>query len=276
MVDLGGTVNGAVGGVESQIQVKAKCNFDLRRNQVTWFAASLREKRAISHAEPGFEVTARIRVAASPLDESPSLADRSLADLPLEADAAANLLAFHAEQSHFSLIHDRRWRTIVDRPGLCLFRMVDRGTLIAQCNVSELPDLETGKTFTLEAFQADVQRSLGQSFGQFVEAQQMTGEGGQQIFRLVVSGSSSEVPVQWTYYHLADNQGRRASLAFTLESKRLEQFAAADRVLVDSFQFTARSDPAKTEAAKTEAAKADPPKTESRAAKQDKPNPARS
>jgi hypothetical protein len=271
LVDLAGSVSGAVGGVESQVQIKAKCNFDLGRKQVTWFAASLREKRAISHAEPGFEVTARLRVAAGPLDESPSLSDRSLAGLSLEPDSGANLLAFDAERSNFSLIHDRRWRTIVDRPGLCLLRMVDRGTLIAQCNISELPDLESGKAFTLEAFQADVQRSLGPSFGQFVEAQQTTGENGVKVYRVVVSGSSSDVPIQWTYYHLADNAGRRASLAFTLEEKRLEQFAEADRVLVDSFQFTTRPERTKTEEVKAKPAKAEPLKAE-----REKPNPGRS
>ena len=63
IVDLAGTVGGALDGVASDIALKAKYNIDLRKGRVTWLAMSLKETRAIGHAAPGFEVTARIRVA---------------------------------------------------------------------------------------------------------------------------------------------------------------------------------------------------------------------
>jgi hypothetical protein len=243
LVDLSGSISGAVSGVATEIQLKAKYNFDLAQHRMTWFAASFKESRSISHAEPGFEVTTRVRASAARLQQSPALDESSLAGLSLEANAGTNLLAFQAEKSHFSLIHDRRWHSILDRPNLCVLRMVDRGTLIAQCNISELSDLEPGKKFTREAFQADVERSLGKNFGQFVEANQSASEEGKLIYRVVVSGATGEIPIQWIYYHIANDKGRRAALAFTLEAKLLERFAEADRTLAETFQFTKRPEP---------------------------------
>ena len=61
---------------------------------------------------------------------------------------------------------------------------------------------------------------------------------------------ASEIPIQWVYYHISDDQGRRAALAFTFESKLVERFAEADRTLVETFQFTPRRQP--TEARRPE------------------------
>lgn len=252
LIDLSGSISGAVSGVATDVQLKAKCNFDLAQHRVTWFAASFKESRSISHAEPGFEVTTRVRVSATRLQQSPALDETSLAGLPLESNAAASLLAFQAEKSHFSLIHDRRWRSILDRPSLCVLRMVDRGTLVAQCNISELSDLEPGKKFPLEAFQADVERSLGKNFGQFIEANQSPADDGKVIYRVVVSGVMAEVPIQWIYYHIVNDKGRRAALAFTLETKLLERFAEADRTLAETFQFADRPEPKRVESREAE------------------------
>jgi hypothetical protein len=96
---------------------------------------------------------------------------------------------------------------------------------------------------SLEEFQADIQRALGQSFGQFLEATQNTRDDGRRVLRVVVSGTASEVSIQWVYYHLSDATGRRAALAFTLEGKLVERFAENDRTLADTFEFLRRPEP---------------------------------
>lgn len=264
--EVSGTLNGAASGVVSEIRVNAKFNFDLKQRRLTWFAAAFKESRAIGHAEPGLEVTARVRMSAAPAKDSPTLDQKEVAALPATPPTEATLLEFRAEKNQFSLTHDRRWRSILDRPRLCVFRLVERGELIAQCNVSELHDLEKGKSFEAEAFQADIRKSLGESFGQVEEATQTTAGEGKRIFRVVVSGTTGEIPIHWIYYHIADAQGRRAALAYTVETKLRERFADADRVMAESFQFTPRptSQPDK------------PQPAEPREAEKRQPKPARS
>ena len=250
LIELAGQIAGGAGGVSSEIKLRAKCNFDLRRKQITWFAASIAEQRAIGHAEPGLDVTARVRVALAPTADSPQLSDRLLAELPLEPSPGCELLKFESGKAHVRLVHDRRWHVMMDRHDLVVLRFVDQGDLVAQCNVSPLPDLEAGKQLPLEAFQADVQRSLGEHFGQIVEASQWEAEDGKRILRIVAAGMASDVPIQWTYYHVSNSQGRRAAIAFTLASKLVERFAEADQTLIGTFGFLPRPKPTEAPASR--------------------------
>jgi hypothetical protein len=255
VIDVQGTAHGAIGGVASEIAVKAKCNYDLDRHQVTWMAASLKEKRAIGHAEPGLDVTARLRVVIEPLEQSDHLGDRQLRDLALDPNTGASLLVFESRRGNFRLVHDRRWRSMVDRHNLSVLRFVDRGDLVAQCNVSELADVEPGKHMALESFQQEVQRSLGDKFGQIVEASQFDTDEGTRVLRVQAAGSASEIPVIWIYYHVSNDSGRRAALAFTLQADLLERFAESDKTMVETFEFTPRPQP--SEAARQTPAQAE-------------------
>ena len=229
--------------VASKIALKAKANFDTAQRAVTWLAANFHERREIGHAEPGFDVTARLRVAITPQTEADALSDAALRDLPLKASAGSTLLELRPQQSNVRLIHDRRWRVLVDRHDLCVLRCVDGGDLIAQCNLSELADAAPGKRLALEAYQAEVLESLTSSAGQVVEASQSTTDEGLRILRVQATGIASEVPIVWVFYHVSNEQGRQAALAFTLEAKVVERFAEGDRTLVESFTFAPRPQP---------------------------------
>lgn len=244
-IEIKGDVDGAVCGVPAKVTLHAKCNYDLAQKAVTWFAAVIKEQRDIGQAEPGLDVVARLRMSLSPVERSEHLTETQLAGVALDARPGTDLLAFQAERSHFRLLHDRRWRAVLDRHDVCVLRLVDRGDLIAQCNISELPDQEAGKQITLEEFQADIQRGIGKNFGQFLEAHQSTRDDGRRVLRVVVSGMASEVPIQWVYYQLSDATGRRAALAFTLEAKLVERFAENDRTLAETVEFLPRPQPAK-------------------------------
>lgn len=247
VLEVDGKVHGAVEGVASDVEMKAKVNFNLQTRQINWLAANIGEQRAIGHAEPGFDVTARLRLATVPLKESAELSDSALASLPLGQDISKAPLRFDAAESHFRILHDRRWHVMSDRHDLCVLRYIDGGDLIAQCNVSILPDFDVGKYLSLEEFQAEVRRSLGENFQQFIEATKAQHDEGRRVLRVVASGVSSEIPIQWVYYHISDANGRRAALAFSLETDLVAQFAEADREIADSFEFTKRPVPESAE-----------------------------
>lgn len=235
-----GAAEGAAEGVVSKIEIRAKVNFDLTNRAVTWLAANIHERREIGQAEPGLDVIARLRLALSPQERSDTLNDQTLAAFNLTADAGSTLLQFRPEKSSFHLIHDRRWRVMLDRHDVCVLRCVDRGDLIAQCNISEIADAEPGQRLTLETFQQQVLQSLTSSAGQVTEASQNTTEDGRRILRVQAAGVASEVPIAWIFYHLSNDSGCQASLSFTLEAAMLERLSEGDRQLVESFQFTSR------------------------------------
>lgn len=237
IASLEGTVAGAIGGVSSDLEIKGKLNFDLKRRAVTWLTLAIQEKRAIGHTQPGFDVVTRLRMVAAPSSAAPEVSDQSLTGLPTTAASGQALIELTSEKAGFQLAHDRRWGVMVERHDTTMLRLVDRGDLIAQCNISPLPAFTKGEVLTLEGFQNDVKQALGKNFGTVVEAAQEAGEDGLTVQRITVSGTAGELPIQWTYYHLFDAKGHRASLVFTIEGKLVERFAQIDRELISGFRF---------------------------------------
>jgi hypothetical protein len=258
LITFAGKVTGAVGGVSSDSELKGKLNFDLKKRAVTWLTIAVKENRAIGHAKPGFEVVTTIRMVAEPVNPAPLLDDKSLAGLTLKPGPGEKLLEMTSAAAGFQLHHDRRWSVMLDRPDLAVLRFVDRGDLIAQCNITPRPALAEGQQLTMEGFQNDVKRVLGSNFEEIVEATEETDDLGRRLLRVVVAGKVGDLPIQWTYYELADNKNGRASLVFTLEASLLDRFASLDRELLAGFSFIATKQPTPAAEPKAAARQQDP------------------
>lgn len=238
VIDLAGKVTGAVGGVSTEIDLQGKANFHLARQTISWLVLQYQEKRAVGHAQPGYDATIRVRVQTEPSADAGELSDAAVAKLKPNTDSSQTWLEFKAEKAGVEFFQDRRWRVMVDRFDTVILRLVDRGDLIAQCNITRLPSLPKGEHLSLSTFQKDVEQTLGKNLGQIVEAAQSETDQGLRILRITVAGTASELPIQWTYYHASDDAGNRASLVFTMEAKLVERFAHVDRELIESLKLS--------------------------------------
>src|SRR5207253_1424628 len=150
-----GKVSGGVDGVTSELEINGKLNFDLAKKCFTWLALNLNEDRAPSSGTPGFKTTSQIRVAIAPSELPAELTDEGMADLKTTPDESTKLLQFKARQN-FELVYEPRWRVVTDQPDLAVVRLIERGDLVAQVNISRLSPLGEGEQLTLEAFQANL------------------------------------------------------------------------------------------------------------------------
>lgn len=231
-----GTLNGAIGGVATEIELKAKYRFDLVHRQVTFLALLIKEKRAVGHVGPGLDTVAKLIMSITPIKSSKYLSRQVVAKLP-DRSADASELAYSAVSGQFRFQYDRRWYLTSDDAKLTILRLLDRGELVAQCNISLLPGTKKSPT-TLAEFQKDVQTSLGKSFGQFTHASQSNNDAGYLVYRVVARGEVSQLPIEWIYYLIQEPMGRRVTLAFTYEQPLAERFANADRPLVRQLRIT--------------------------------------
>ncbi|MGE0610486.1 MAG: hypothetical protein AB7O62_25580 [Pirellulales bacterium] len=236
-VELAGHVDGAVDGVTTEIDVTGSYLYDLALRQITVFHLKIKEKRSISPIGPGLDVTANLHLEISPLPSSAALTDEALKDLPLELATAGRDLAYQSSDSNFRCLHPRSWHVMDERPEMTVLRMVDRGELVAQCNIATPPTSKSSDPPSLEKFQREVQQALGKNFGQFVQVASSTSPRGYVILHLVAVGQVSELPIEWHYYLVADRHGRQAMLAFTLEQKLAERLAETDQEIVGSLEF---------------------------------------
>ncbi len=243
IVSLAGKITGAVSGISSDVELKGKLNFDLKQRAVTWLTLAFKENRAIGHAQPGFEVLTTLRLVLDPSQPAPELSDKALAGLAVKPNDSATMIELNSESGGFQVAHDRRWSVMLERNDLTVLRLVDRGDLVAQCNITPRPPLAKDQQLSMAGFQDDVKRVLGKNFEEIVEASEETGDNGLRVLRCVVAGKVGELAIQWTYYHLSDDANHRASLVFTIESALLERFAHIDRELIGNFRFLADKDP---------------------------------
>lgn len=239
-IDLEGRTTGAIGGISTQIGMRATLRFDRVGKQVDWFALAIREQRAVGHASPGLDVTARLRMVIGKLPAAAELEESALDGLALDLRPGIDHLATISTQGHFRTEHDRRWFLAADHPQATILRMIDRGELVAQCNINGLPDLGQKEKLEMKEFRGQVEKALGKNFGEIVNVDETTTEAGLKVLRVVAVGMVAELPIQWIYCHLTDPDGRRASVVFTLETKLADRFAGADHEMLSRLAFLAR------------------------------------
>lgn len=237
LVDVAGRVEGAVDGVTTRIEIKGKYRFNRKTGRIDWFGLLVHENRDVGHVAQGLDVVARLKMQIEPRDRSERLEDAAIEGLDLEPTAAATQLTCESAERDWQFLHDRRWYLVTSEHDLTVLRMIDRGELVAQCNVAPLPRVEPGKQATLEQFQTDVKNALGKQFGQFVKASQRANEKDYRVLSVVAQGLVSELPIQWHYYLIADEQGRQVVFAFTVEASLAERLGQSDQDVVDSFTF---------------------------------------
>lgn len=238
-VSIEGALNGAVGGVATEIELKGKLHFDMIHRQPFALALLIKEKRSVGHVTPGLDVVAKLELQIAPAAEVAELSDRALAGLELAADGAAPPLSYESSQGGFNFLYEPRWRIMAAQSDSVVMRLVDRGELVAQCNVSVLPKLNVEQALTLEMFQKDVQQSLGKHFGLFERAAERQTPAGLRLLHVVAIGTVSELPITWHYYLLINQAGQRAAISFTMENALADRFGEADRLVLDGFRFAA-------------------------------------
>jgi Family of unknown function (DUF6263) len=251
IIDVAGKLSGGKEGITSELTLEGKLNFDLEAKICSWLALVVKENRTASQGTPGFETSSRIRVSITKSPLSERLAELDLTTLKLKSDAATQLLRYRSAAAGFEFVYEPAWRVVTDQRDLTVLRYLQRGDVLAQCNVSSLAPLNKGEQLTLEGFQAHLRQSLKDSLGEFVEGGEQLNESGVRVLRVVATGTIAEVPLQWVFYHLSDDQAHRVSIAITVNAEHAERFGRAEETLINSFYFSPTEAATATEQAST-------------------------
>jgi len=237
--EMGGNVAGAVDGVTTAIEIKARYRFDLKRKRIDWLGMLVKEKRQTGPVSDGLDVVAQLKVTILPAKKTEYLNEADLKDLPTRSTPELSLLSHVSKEGGWEIGYDRNWHVYRDQKNLAaaVLRRIEAGELIAQCNLSSLPQVNPDKLVSLEEYQEDIKQALAKEFKEFVEAGQTVDQANRRVLRVVVRGTASDLPILWNYYHIADQQGRQMSFVFTVEEKHADRFGKAGQKLIDSLRF---------------------------------------
>ena len=235
-ITIDGPLSGATKGVATQIELKGKLTFDFKRGMTNGLVLAIKEDRGLGYADPGLDVVAKLKLAIVPLPESKLLTGEVISNARLPQSDEPPPLEYFSKDKGYRFLHDRRWHVVGDTRELVVMRFVNRGDLVAQCNV--MPATKSlDKPIELDQFQADVQKALGQMFGRFENAAESSTPSGLRMLRVIAAGTAEKLPIQWRYYTIHDKTGRAISLVFTLEAPLAEQFKDQDKPIVESVEF---------------------------------------
>lgn len=250
-IEVSGELDGTANSVPTQISVKGSYQVSVGKQcaVVTWLGVSLQETRAISALEPGFTVTARVRVLRAETDRPSYFSPAELTAMAAKEDPGRWLVKIESLSGGYSMLADRRWKMFADSGDQAILRMIENNTIIAQCNIMHLVELKDGQQLTLDGLQEDIRRELGESFQQFLESSEKVVSSNLRLIRCVAMGMREDVPIQWVYAHISDDSGKRIALVYTMGGNVTDKFAASDEQMTSSFQLLER--PTKSEAPKT-------------------------
>lgn len=238
-LQMRGKIEGSVAGVPTQLRILGKLTLDPKSRAITWAAIAVHETREIGNAEPGFDVTATIRMIRKPLakpERLPLVA--AVVDFDQAPPRDRLLMNIGSEFVGVTALLDRRWRIMKDASGEAILRMIENDRSIAQLNLRPLPRLGEGEQWTLEAFELDVKRKLGDRFGEILQSQSAVTDSGLRMLRVVATGQVQGVPIQWIMMHFSDDEQHRVVATLTMDGESVPKLDGSDVQLAASLQLT--------------------------------------
>jgi len=240
MVQIVGDSQGAYLGTYSEMVINAKYQFDMRVGRINWVGMLLEEKRSVGHVVPGVDVKARLQVQISPLDAPTNLTDETIKALNLNPNEGVLRLRYENAKGPWRFHHPRSWYMIEDQPTKTLLRMLDKGNLVAQCNIVAMPKTDPKTPTTLRKFTEELVKGLEKNSTKVVAADETINSAGYHELHVILDGivkAEKEVPLRWVYFLLTDKNGYQAVIVFVIEAEQLSQFGDSDEKILDSFRM---------------------------------------
>jgi len=254
-IRLAGTVHGTIDGASTEIDIRAAYLFHQRRGRITKFNLAIQEKRAAGGVVPGLDVVAKVHLVVGKAPRQARFNKKLVSQFSDLSQPLQHELIYDAPEQGFRFLHDTVWYVTGEQRDQLSLRCLQEGDLTAHCNVSTLPARSEGRQTTLEQFERDIRKSLGDNLERVTAATQWKTPLGHDCLGIIAIGKFEEVPVEWRYYLLAGDGLPRVSLAVTLEQSQIKRFADADRQIIDTLKLLPQAVPATAKRRSKHAAK---------------------
>ena len=234
-----GKLRAGVDDVSTDLEVAAIVKVNLGATQeLARVKMNMREIRQPGQVAPGFDGKSSISLE---LKEDNSCEHLTNTSLVKHTKGRVIEQRLQWQSPGLKLKYDPRWRVIASEPEAAIMRFVSGGSLLAQCNIVQLPARPANNPLSLKDYKKEVARIIAaDDYARIVDAKEFKTDCQVRGLSVAVEGKEDGVPVSWIYYHLNDKDGRRLTFVFTLEREVINHFVPADRKLVNGLMFGAR------------------------------------
>ena len=240
VVRIGGEVRGSTRGGVGLMGFSGKLVFDRKSKLIQTLELDRDETRAQGLVEFGLAVKSRLTVERSAVPVPSTLSDDAVTTLPKDDDPSLERLLLSPSGAPYSLEHDRDWHLTREDARQAVLRRVEKGEMLAQCNLSVGPDAGKGRHQDVSAFRDDVKKALGPRFGQVIGAGEVDdADEANYLYKVGVVGREGDVHVLWYYYLAASPAGKQILATFTLDQEMEPRFGDEDRRILKGLRWKA-------------------------------------
>ncbi len=239
-LEVVGQFSAAVNSVPTRIELTGKARVNRATGLVTYFAASIEEEREVGFAEPGFKITARLRLIREQVEAPKEIGKLDEYRALLADRQQVALQQFESHVAGYQFLADVNWVVYKDSEVDTILRYVKQNRVLANCNIINLADMEPGRQLTIDGFLTDVRRSLGKGYGQVLEQSETLTKNKLRMMKIVVGGQIEGINVQWINLLISNDEGRHVSVVYTFNSEYADAVQGSDSQFADSFTFTRR------------------------------------
>ena len=238
-VRLLGQVRGVALGGEGSMACDGSFTFDRKAGRVARLDLRRAETRRPGPVESGLDVKSTLSVARADATAAEAALDDDLAAVArADATPGRDLLLFRSPDGKYTLLHDRDWHIYWDDPRQAVFKRLDRGEMVAQCNIAAGPDAGRGRHQDPAQFRDDLKKALGTRFVRFVGQGEVEGVApGAFRYKVSVEGRQGDAGVLWHYYLIASPAGDQLIATFTLGMAQQAQFADGDLRMIGTLEW---------------------------------------
>ncbi|MDR3634248.1 MAG: hypothetical protein P4L84_10605 [Isosphaeraceae bacterium] len=238
-VKFAGTIRGAsYGGGEGTVQAAGSFTFDRKAERIRELKLTRNEVRKPGEVEDGLDVKSTLTLERNDVETPAALADGVLKEVPEEITPERLLLVHLSPDGKYSVRHDRDWHIYHETLRQSVLKRLDRGEVVAYCNLTTGPNAGKGRHQDLRQFRDGVRRAIGEGFGQFLGEGEVEGDpAGGFRYKVAVQGRKGNLGVIWDYFLAAAPNGDQLGIVFTLAEASAKAFGDQDVQLVGSLRW---------------------------------------
>jgi hypothetical protein len=236
-IKLDGKLEGAALSAVSEITVNGFFEYDLTHKCISQCDFTQVEKRGLGPVVPAFEFTARVRLLRKPAQLPGRLSEKKNIDLAVnEPKPSARFLRFESPWN-IGFEYPRYWHLWKIHDRAAIFRLIDEGNFVAQCDLAPLNPAKPGEHLAEAVFVRDIQTAMGERIKSMGTGEVISTADRRFIYRISATGAEGERQLTWIFYLIADHTGRQASLSVTVDTALVETLANREREFVNNLRF---------------------------------------
>lgn len=244
-IELRGVIRGAALGAEGTINARGSFTFDRKNSWIDSLKLERSETRKPGAVEAGLDIKSTLIVDRRPAQPGAELSNKALEDVPAGSDPSHERLLLVSVDRKYSLVHDRDWHLYWDDRRLTVLKRLDRGEVVAQCNLMTGPNAGKGRHQDLGQFRDDIRRALGTRFSQFLGEGEVDGDpAGGFRYKVGVQGRQGDAGVVWDYFLVANPNGDQLLVTFTMAAEQAKAFKDQDKQLIGSLRWLSEAETA--------------------------------